>query len=142
MANTMTGRIYGITPTVTKEFNGKQFYERYITLDATRYDQYTGEAMYPNFPQFIVSGEERCVELDGLAGGEVVTVSFDVRGAKYTDRETGCEKIFNRVQAYKIEPYAKSRARASAPAGAVPPLPDKEPDFEAEEKGIIDDLPF
>lgn len=86
MANTITGKIHRVYPTERKEINGKVYHERVLVIDNTRYDQYTGE---PGFSSF--------------AEGEVVTVSFDIQGLKYNDKNTGEEKYFNKVRAYKIE---------------------------------------
>ena len=135
----MIGRIYRISPTETKDFNNRTFFERTLILDATRRDQYTGEETFPNFPQFSISGEERCAEISSLKEGDIVTVTFDLRGAKYVDRNSGEEKVYTRALAYKIEPYARKQ---EAPAGNLPPMPDKEPEFSPEPKQPVDDLPF
>ena len=124
MVNQITGRIDAIKPTETREHNGKTYYERTIILDATRHDQYTGEPMYPNFPAFTFSGEDKCSALYDFTTGEVVTISFDIKGAKYTDKNTGEEKVFNRVQGFKIERRnansAPDQTSAQAPATSAP----------------------
>ena len=74
-----------------------------MVIDNTRYDQYTGEPGFSSFPSFSINGDEKCRELDSFAEGEVVTVSFDIQGLKYNDKNTGEEKYFNKVRAYKIE---------------------------------------
>ena len=103
MANTITGKIHKIYPTERKEINGKVYHERILVIDNTRYDQYTGEPGFSSFPSFSINGDEKCRELDSFAEGEVVTVSFDIQGLKYNDKNTGEEKYFNKVRAYKIE---------------------------------------
>lgn len=130
MANAITGRIYDIKATEAKEYNGKTYFERSIVVDATKRDPYTGEAKYPNFPALLFSGEDRCRELDGYAIGEVVTVTFNLQGTKYNDKQTGKEKIFNKVQAYKIERYVQPGQAPATPVQqatqqsmAIPPSP-------------------
>ena len=139
MANTMTGRIYKVRPTETREYNGKIFYERQLILDCTRYDQYTGEASYPNYPAFTFSGEERCAELDGYKYGDIVTVSFELNGVRYDDKDTREEKVFTKVRAFKIEYYTPKKSgpqptnstQTTSPVGQTPV-----------EQGLADDMPF
>lgn len=103
MANTITGRIYKITPTesiATKK--GTTFTKRQLVIDATRYDQYTGEKKFDNFPAFEVGGEELCKQLDGYHNNELVTVSFDLNGREFVD-ENNVTKYFTSVRAYKVE---------------------------------------
>lgn len=104
MANTMTGRIKVIMPTETitsKSDSTKTFLKRTIVLDCTRYDQYTGERGYDNFPSFEFSGE-RCSDLDKFKVGQVVTLYFDLQGNKFID-STGKERYFTSIRGYKIE---------------------------------------
>ena len=103
MANQTTGRIDRITPTVQipSKDGSKTFLKREITLDATRYDPYTGERGYDNFPTFEFGGD-KCSELDGFQIGQVVTVSFDLQGVKYNDTD-GNPKYFTKVRGYKVE---------------------------------------
>ena len=89
MANTITGKIHKIYPTERKEINGKVYHERILVIDNTRYDQYTGEPGFSSFPSFSINGDEKCRELDSFVEGEVVTVSFDIQGLKYNDKNTG-----------------------------------------------------
>ncbi len=84
MANTITGRIYRITPTesiATKK--GTTFMKRQLIIDASRYDPYTGEKKFDNFPAFEVGGEELCRLLEGYRTDELVTVSFDLNGREF-----------------------------------------------------------
>ena len=104
MANTITGRIYKITPTesiATKK--GTTFMKRQLVIDATRYDQYTGEKKFDNFPAFEVGGDELCKQLDGYHNNELVTVSFDLNGREVIDKETSQTKYFTSIRAYKVE---------------------------------------
>lgn len=135
MANTLTGRIYQVKPTETREYNGKTYYERTLVLDATKHDPYTGEPMYPNFPSFQFMGEDRCKELDNYKTRQIVTVSFELQGVKYVDKQTGEEKCFNKVRGYKVALYqnpTQLREESLSPAQPTAP-PIMFPD---------DDLPF
>lgn len=137
MSNTITGRVYRITPTVEiKSKDGQtSFKKRDLTLDATRYDSITGEKMFDNFPT-IEFGGDKCALLDNLSRGEIVTVSFDLSGSSYKDAQ-GTEKWFTRIRGYKVE-----RRQVQQPAQAqTAPVPVAPPAAPAQ-SGTIDDLPF
>lgn len=103
MANTITGRVYSVgqTQAIPSKNGGQPFCKRELILDATRYDQYTGEKGFENYPMFEFSGD-KCKDLDGLQVGAVVTVSFDLQGS-FFDAKDGTKKNFTRVRGYKIE---------------------------------------
>lgn len=103
MANTITGRVYSVgqTLSIPSKSGGQPFLKRDLVLDATRYDPYTGEKGFENFPLFEFTGD-KCKELDGLQVGSVVTVSFDLQGG-YFDAQDGTKKNYTRVRGYKIE---------------------------------------
>lgn len=145
MANTITGKIYKITPTqaIVSQKSGNTFYKREIVLDASRFDQYTGEKKFDNYPMLEFGGEQGCQLLDQFKEGELVTVSFDLNGTQYQDKQTGETKYFTRVRGYKIERAGQqpqpqgqtAQAPQAAPAQAAPqptPQPQEEPS----------DLPF
>lgn len=121
MANQITGRIYKILPTQTfvSQKSGNTFYKREIVLDASRFDQYTGEKKYDNYPMLEFGpNEQSCQQLDRFKEGELVTVSFDLNGTQYQDKQTGETKYFTRVKGYKIERAgdARSESRPEAPS--------------------------
>jgi hypothetical protein len=104
MANSMTGKIHKIMPTetiVSKKDPTRSFLKRTIVLDCTRFDQYTGERGFDNFPSFDFSGD-KCAELDSYQVGQIVTITFDLQGNKYTD-SNGKEKYFTSIRGFKIE---------------------------------------
>ena len=104
MANIMTGKIYKIMPTetiVSKKDSTKSFQKRTIVLDCTRFDQYTGERGFDNYPSFEFSGD-KCAELDNYQVGQIVTITFDLQGNKYTD-SNGKEKYYTSIRGFKIE---------------------------------------
>lgn len=102
MANQITGKILYIYPAETivgKSGNG--ITKRSIVIDCTRFDQYTGERGYENTPMLEFIGE-KCNELDNFHLGDIVAITFDIQGTKYTNKD-GVESVFTRVQPYRIE---------------------------------------
>ena len=140
MANTITGRIYKIMPTkpIVSEKTGNTFHKREIVLDASRFDQYTGEKKYDNYPMLEFGGEEQCAQLDKFKEGELVTVSFDLNGTQYQDRQTNETKYFTRVRAYKIE---RVGTQAQQPQAQVT-QPQPEAAEARKERQGDSDLPF
>ena len=132
MANSVTGRIYGISPTQSIQTNGgNTFMKREIILDATRFDPYTGERdQYENFPMFEFTGD-RCKDLDGFEVGQVVTITFDLQGGFF--EHEGKKKNFTKIRGYKIElkhmstnaPQPQPMQQATQPQ-AAPPLTSKD----------------
>lgn len=149
MANTITGRIYKITPierVTTKK--GTIFIKRKLIIDASRYDPYTGEKKFDNFPAFEVGGEELCRLLEEYHNDELVTVSFDLNGREFLDDQTKQTKYFTTVRAYKIEhvqsgpvsQQQKTQQTSSAPkfnSVQSAPTPTMDDAFKQN-----DDLPF
>lgn len=100
----VTGRIksIGATQSIASKNGGQPFQKREIILDTTRFDPYTGERdKYENYPMFEFGGE-KCKDLDDYQVGQVVTVSFDLQGSFYKDKD-GVDRNFTKVRAYKIE---------------------------------------
>jgi len=162
MANQITGKIekIGAVQVLHSKDGSKTFQKREIVLDATRYDPYTGERGFENYPSFEFGGE-KCAELDKFKPEQVVTVSFDVFGMKYEDKTTHETKYFTKVRGYRIEsrqvytpserPGIPSQQEPSAPpassrqekktTGSYVPFPPP-----VDKNGIpldkTDDLPF
>lgn len=106
MANTIIGTIVHIGQTVSMATkSGVPFQKRELVLSVQRYDPNTGQPFSDksNTPMLTFIGE-KCSELDRYQVGQAVTVSFDLSGRTYTDRE-GQTKYINDVRGYKIEPY-------------------------------------
>ena len=120
MAMTITGRIHhiGSIQTITSKNGGQPFQKREIILDTTRFDPYTGERGFENYPLLEFSGE-KCKDLDGYQVGQVVTIFFDLQGGFYEDKDHA-KKNFTKVRAYKIE--ARQMA-ANAPQPQQQPQP-------------------
>lgn len=129
MANTQSGRIINIAPIQTfRTQSGNEYLKREITLDATRFDPYTGERdKFENFPTFEFGGQ-LAKDLDNFRPGQVVTITFELSGTKYQDKQTGETKYFTRIRGYKIEPRQQSapQSQQTAPQQQSPqPQPQR-----------------
>lgn len=113
MANTITGRILLIGQTEAIPYQDKVFYKRELVLDASRYDQYSGNK-FENYPKFEMTGNN-CSQLDQYHQGDLVTVSFVLSGRKV--EKDGNVSYFTNVTAYKVEPYQRM---AQQPQNYVP----------------------
>lgn len=88
--------------------------------------EYAENPQYPEFVKFECI-QDRVSMLDDYAVGEEVTVSFNLKGRKWTDPQ-GEVKYFNSLQAWRMQKEA----------AATPPPPDDAP----QGSGQADDLPF
>jgi len=125
MANQLTGKILFIYPTqqITSKDGSKTIMKRSIVIDCTRFDPYSGERGTENTPLLEFTGD-RCAELDKYDVGQVVTISFDVQGTRYKDKQ-GVEQIFTRVRPYRIEP--RQTQRQSSPIQQLAPVQQPAP---------------
>lgn len=142
MANTLTGKILYIYPTqqLPSKDGSKTYLKRGIVIDCTRLDPYTGERGFENTP-FLEFIGDKCAELDKFQVGQVVTISFDVQGTRYRNKD-GVEQIFTRVQPYRIEPR---QAQQAAPVQQPTPQPTyQQPpqNFPPAQGNNDDSLPF
>ena len=115
MANQLTGKILYIYPSqqIPSKDGSKTIVKRGIVIDCTRFDPYTGERGFENTPMLEFIGD-RCAELDKYQAGQVVTISFDVQGTRYRNKD-GVEQIFTRVQPYRIEARQVQSTQQTAP---------------------------
>lgn len=142
MANQLTGKILYIYPPqqIPTKDGTKTIVKRGIVIDCTRFDPYTGERGFENTPMLEFIGD-RCAELDKYQVGQVVTISFDVQGTRYRNKD-GVEQIFTRVQPYRIEPRQTQQAapvQQPAPQPTYQQQPQNFPPPVSEQK---EDLPF
>lgn len=125
MANQIIGKVFFIDNVVeipTK--NNGVFTKRQIVLDASHYDQMTGQK-FENYPAFDFVGN-RVSELDKFKVGDLVTISFALNGRSF-DKD-GKTTYFTSVNGYKIEPYQRQDNRyqqtngtqANTPTSASP----------------------
>lgn len=141
MANQLTGKILYIYPTqqLPSKDGSKIILKRGIVIDCTRFDPYTGERNgFENTPILEFIGD-RCTELDKYQVGQIVTISFDVQGTRYRNKD-GVEQIFTRVQPYRIEPRQTQQATSvqqpapqptyqQQPQNFPPPIPEQKEDL-------------
>ena len=118
------------------EIKGKiiELYDTVQVTDSFQKREFVIEyAENPSFPEFIKfeTIQDRCALLDPFNVDDEVTVTFNLKGRKWTDRE-GVVKYFNSLQAWKIE------AGAQAGDQAPPPI---EPDWSGNDDET-DVLPF
>jgi single-stranded DNA-binding protein len=95
--------------------NGVAFKRRELIIKVRRFDPNTGEPIVDNenTPSFTFIGD-RCNDLDRFKVGDVVAVSFDLQGRKYTD-QSGVTKIINDIRPYKVEMYVPRHAQPQQP---------------------------
>lgn len=127
MANQITGKVIAFSnaETIASTDPSRQpMTKRKLLLDCTRYDPFTGERdKYENTPLLEFSGNalEKLEALitAGLKKDDVVTISFDVKGFKYTSKSTGKQDVFTSIRPYNIE----LREKPQAPQQEQPPMP-------------------
>lgn len=144
MANQITGKILHIYPTqqLPSKDGVKTITKRGIVIDCTRFDQYTGERGFENTPMLEFIGD-RCAELDKYQVGQIVTISFDIQGTRYRNKDN-VEQIFTRVQPYRIEERQTQKA-TQVQQSVQQPQRNQASDFPppVDASGNIDgDLPF
>lgn len=141
MANQITGKVLYIYPTqqISSKDGSKTLTKRSIVIDCTRFDPYTGERGYENTPMMEFTGD-RCAELDKFKPGQIVTISFDVQGSRYRDKDNK-EQIFTRIQAYKIE--ERPTRQTTAPQQSPAPQPvQTPPPPQPQDVPPVNDLPW
>ncbi|WKN29841.1 DUF3127 domain-containing protein [Porifericola rhodea] len=100
--------------------------------------EYADNPQYPEYVKFEAI-QDRCAMLDDFKVGEEVTVFFNLKGRKWTDRQ-GETKYFNSLQAWRMQKGGSSGAGAPSEAHDTPPPMNDQP-F-ADGGGDEDDLPF
>lgn len=143
MANQLTGKILYIYPTqqLPSKDGSKIVLKRGIVIDCTRFDPYTGERNgFENTPILEFIGD-RCTELDKYQVGQIVTISFDVQGTRYRNKD-GVEQIFTRVQPYRIEPRQTQQATSVQQPAPQPTYQQQPQNFPPPVPEQKEDLPF
>ncbi len=100
--------------------------------------EYAENPQYPEYIKFEFI-QDKCEILDNFSAGQEVTISFNLKGRKWTDPKNGEDKYFNTLQAWKIN--VETNAAPASGDGNTPPPPaaNDEPDWLSEDS---DDLPF
>ncbi|MFY0605303.1 MAG: DUF3127 domain-containing protein [Cyclobacteriaceae bacterium] len=93
----------------------------------------------PQYPEFLKLEliQNNCQQLDAFNVGDVLTVSYNLKGRKWNDPKGGV-KYFNTIQAWRIEKKSGSPEQPSSEA----PLPQKEDKWMKEDFSADEDLPF
>ncbi len=151
MANTIIGSIASIGPTQSlKAKNGNAFQKRDLVINVRRFDPNTGEPVtdWENTPKLSFMGD-KCRDLDRFQVGQMVVISFDLQGRKYTNAN-GETDIITEARPYKIEAYGQRPSQpalqpmaASAPAQAPTypqsaPMSQAQPQYPQQPQGFQD----
>jgi len=131
MSYQLTGKIKTVKDErqVSDTFKIREFV---VTID--------GEGKYPQQLQLQVT-QDKCELLNTFTAGSDVTVSFNLRGREWTDPKTGDVKVFNTLEAWRIDagttggPAATTAAPSQIPAA-------QQPVSVPATAGNNDDLPF
>ena len=102
--------------------------------------EYSSNPDYPQSLQFEMV-QDRCELLDSFQVGQLVEISFDLRGREWTNPQ-GQVKYFNTLQAWKLVPE-QSSANPSDPKKSQTgseQIPQEQPGWLENETS--DDLPF
>jgi hypothetical protein len=96
--------------------------------------EYASNPKYPEVIKFELV-QDKCTLLDGFKVGQDLSVDFDLRGRKWTDRN-GAVKYFNTLQAWRLSSGHESGGGGAEDEGAPP-------DVDTEDVGAEkDNLPF
>ena len=151
MANTIIGSIASIGPTQSlMAKNGNAFQKRDLIINVRRFDPNTGEPVtdWENTPKLSFMGD-KCRDLDRFQVGQMVVISFDLQGRKYTNAN-GETDIITEARLYKIEAYGQRPSQpasqpmaASAPAQAPTypqsaPMSQAQPQYPQQPQGFQD----
>ncbi len=90
------------------------------------------DEQYPQSVKFELT-QAKCDDIDNYKTGEELTVHFNIRGRKWTNKE-GEDKYFVSLNAWRLEKQAAAPKAADAPF----PTADAEPPADS----FADDLPF
>lgn len=92
MSNKLTGVVYSIG-------NTQQVSEKFAKREVVILDE---SGKYPNHILFQFT-QDKCNELDNIALGQEVEISYNLSGRLWIDPNTGVEKCFNTLSAWRIE---------------------------------------
>lgn len=140
MAFTITGKLEKISDvkSIPSKNGGDPFLTRSIQLGVFRYDSVTGEIVERDTQHIVFDLNGKATEVaNPFKVGNVVTVTFVIEGVLFTNAQNE-ERQFNRLRAFKIEPYV---SRAQAFERSVQKA-EYVPQAQAEVPNQPDDLPF
>lgn len=122
-----TGVVKTIGPTVnvTEKFSKREF-----VIEVK-------DGMYPQVVQFQMA-QDKCSLLDTVGVGQEIEVSFNLRGREWTDPKTGQVKVFNTLDAFRVEASTSAAPKPVAVAVSAAPVAAVTASTTEEE----DELPF
>lgn len=102
--------------------------------------EYAENPQYPEMLKFELI-QSNCDQLDQLEVNSDISVSFNLKGRKWTDKQ-GKVVYFNSLQAWRVENETGSSPSGSKQTAGTPPPPE-EPKWMSENNAADDeDLPF
>ncbi|MEM8966272.1 MAG: DUF3127 domain-containing protein [Bacteroidota bacterium] len=101
--------------------------------------EYADNPQYPEYLKFECI-QDRCDLLNSFQVGQELTISFNLKGRKWVDRQ-GVTKYFNSLQAWRIQPAA-TEATAPPPAAETPAPSSSNNENLLSASDEEDDLPF
>ena len=104
MSYKMTGVIYAIGET-------QQVSDKFAKREIILADE---SSQYPQHINFQFT-QKKCEELDGFAKGQIVEISFNLRGRIWVKPGTTNEQCFNSLEGWKIEVEVGSQPLQAAP---------------------------
>lgn len=150
MANTIIGAIASIGPTQSlMAKNGNAFQKRDLVINVRRFDPNTGEPVtdWENTPKLSFIGD-KCRDLDRFQVGQMVVISFDLQGRKYTTAN-GETDIITEARPYKIEAYGQRPSQpatqpmaAPAQAPTYPQQAQTQPQYPQQPQGFNNPFPY
>ena len=88
------------------------------------------DEQYPQMVKFELT-QAKCDEIDNHKVGDDLTVHFNVRGRKWTNKE-GKDMYFVSLNAWRLEAATAANDAAASTESDIPPM----------DEGMADDLPF
>lgn len=121
---TIEGKLIEKSPTqdVTDSFKKREFVV-----------EYAENPQYPEYLKFELI-QSNCQQLDQFNEGEMMNISFNLKGRKWTDPK-GTVKYFNSLQAWRLE-------KSTGQIGNDGPPPPSDSDWMKEDFSSDEDLPF
>jgi hypothetical protein len=117
----------------TQEVGTNKFTKREFVLEIG------GDTKYPQLVKFELT-QDRCTQLDAFQAGEMIEVSFDLKGREWKN-QNGELVYFNSLNAFRLKPMGSTASNTR-----MPPIKEEFPPFETTNSGFgdsnADDLPF
>lgn len=130
-----------------QEFGEKKFKTREFVIETA--EEVNGN-IYTNFAKMQLV-QAKCEIIDKYNVGQIIKVSFNIRGRSYVDKKDGSTKYISNLDAWRVEsatdgattnaPAQHSNAPAYGGNSSAPPAFGSAPNFNPSPE-TIDDLPF